>query len=146
MIAGQSRIWHHRTKARGAKTTRATRWKRANPTPHESALEEEAHAHRQSRGDAGVRIFIAQARRPALRLHVLVGGTMIALTEDLTKAFLRDRGLPVPAGEAADSAESALDNAVTIVSRVCVLPAPLGLALPPSSMNLPTMFRLSGPL
>ena len=32
---------------------------------------------------------------------------MIALTEDLTKAFLRDRGLPVPAGEAADSADSA---------------------------------------
>jgi succinyl-CoA synthetase beta subunit len=28
---------------------------------------------------------------------------MIALTEDLTKAFLRERGLPVPAGEAADT-------------------------------------------
>jgi len=31
---------------------------------------------------------------------------MIALTEDLTKAFLRDRGLPVPAGEAAASGEA----------------------------------------
>jgi succinyl-CoA synthetase beta subunit len=31
---------------------------------------------------------------------------MIALTEDLTKAFLRDRGLPVPAGEAAGSGDA----------------------------------------
>jgi succinyl-CoA synthetase beta subunit/citryl-CoA synthetase large subunit len=45
---------------------------------------------------------------------------MITLTEDLAKAFLRNRSLPVPAGHAADTPEAAAEAARKLGGRVVV--------------------------
>src|SRR6185295_10960512 len=46
--------------------------------------------------------------------------SMITLTEDLAKAFLRNRSLPVPAGYAADTPEAAAEAARKLGGRVVV--------------------------